>query len=288
MCLSCCCCICVFEQWRHCFTNLRLLSGAPSLVEVRQLFLLQYFADFPHTRVNMFALQNSTNTTKNFQNTNYPFTSHSIGERSPKVSIWRVKHIKHHHCDFVKTTNQVNKWYLWIQNLGFLAWPTLMHCFREKKSRAGAVFPHFCGEIVTEDRLVLCPAPVPHQWTVSSGSSLSLLHHSSSSSPSLYSHYHFFPPPHHPHHIYHYTKIILPAGMINWCILFLECIIPTTLHTLELRHKLVFRFLWRPNKTRGLTPWYTIANKLPTKGIYGERAGHTWKFGRFLLQLTMS
>ena len=88
MCLSCCCCICVFEQWRHCFTNLRLLSGAPSLVEVRQLFLLQYFADFPHTRVNMFALQNSTNTTKNFQNTNYPFTSHSIRERSPKVSIW--------------------------------------------------------------------------------------------------------------------------------------------------------------------------------------------------------
>ena len=92
MCLSCCCCICVFEQWRHCFTNLRLLSGAPSLVEVRQLFLLQYFADFPHTRVNMFALQNSTNTTKNFQNTNYPFTSHSFGERSPKVSIWRLKY----------------------------------------------------------------------------------------------------------------------------------------------------------------------------------------------------
>ena len=119
MCLSCCCCICVFEQWRHCFTNLRLLSGAPSLVEVRQLFLLQYFADFPHTRVNMFALQNSTNTTKNFQNTNYPFTSHSIGERSPKVSIWRVKHIKHHHCDFFKTTNEMKEWYLWIQNLRF-------------------------------------------------------------------------------------------------------------------------------------------------------------------------
>ena len=143
MCLSCCCCICVFEQWRHCFTNLRLLSGAPSLVEVRQLFLLQYFADFPHTRVNMFALQNSTNTTKNFQNTNYPFTSHSIGERSPKVSIWRVKHIKHHHCDFVKTTNQVNKWYLWIQNSGFLARPTLMHCFREKNHEQEQCFPIF-------------------------------------------------------------------------------------------------------------------------------------------------
>ena len=138
-----CCCICVFEQWRHCFTNLRLLSGAPSLVEVRQLFLLQYFADFPHTRVNMFALQNSTNTTKNFQNTNYPFTSHSIGERSPKVSIWRVKHIKHHHGDFVKTTNQVNKWYLWIQNLGFLARPPLMHCFREKNHEQEQCFPIF-------------------------------------------------------------------------------------------------------------------------------------------------
>ena len=36
-------------------------------------------------------------------------------------------------------------------------------------------FPQILGEIVTEDRLVVCsvPCPVPHQWTVSSGSSLS-------------------------------------------------------------------------------------------------------------------
>ena len=164
-----------------------------------------------------------------------------------------------------------------------------MHCFREKKITSRSSVSPFLwwncdrGSVSS----VPCPCPTPVDcviWVISL--SYTTLHHHRHH----LSHYQnfLFPPPHQPHHIYHYTKIILLAGMINWCILFLECIIPTTLHTLELRHKLVFRFLWRPNKTRGLTPWYTIANKLPTKGIYGERAGHTWKFGRFLLQLTMS
>ena len=43
----------------------------------------------------------------------------------------------------------------------------------QKKAKLLRCFSQFFGEIVTEDRLVLCPAPVPHHWTVSSGSSLS-------------------------------------------------------------------------------------------------------------------
>ena len=68
-------------------------SPAPSLVEGAAAVFTPIFCRLPpHKGKYVCRLENSTNTTKNFQNTNYPFTSHSFGERSPKVSIFRLKY----------------------------------------------------------------------------------------------------------------------------------------------------------------------------------------------------
>ena len=68
-------------------------SPAPSLVEGAAAVFTPIFCRLPpHKGKYVCRLENSTNTTKNFQNTNYPFTSHSFRERSPKVSIFRLKY----------------------------------------------------------------------------------------------------------------------------------------------------------------------------------------------------